>query len=449
MAALRSYKFEEDEADLDFTTPAPAALTLKQLLDQASDAVKHAFEFPVWVIGEISELSPKGGHVYLTLIEKAENGAITAKLKGNLWASNARAVMHGFHSVTGMPLASGLKVLLQVMPSLHPVYGLSATILAINGEFTLGELERERRLTIERLTNEGLLVKNRGIEMPLVAQKIAVVSSSGAAGYEDFIHQLTRNAYGYAFKVELFHAVVQGDCAPASIVSAFKAIVKRKDEFDIVVVLRGGGAKIDLTCFDNYEVARTIAWTPLPVITGIGHERDDSVADMVAHTRCKTPTAVAEFILGLAADYEESMLEMRERVIRMARTHLHSAQLSVDRIGMQMRQSVQRLVNNQATTLNRMSETVRTGALVMLERERGVLQQAVDKVSLLDPINVLRRGYSLVYSRGSGALLRSSVEAKPGDGIRVQLAKGVLEANVTLTVKQENQKESNSDGTAN
>jgi exodeoxyribonuclease VII large subunit len=314
---------------------------------------------------------------------------------------------------------------------MHAQYGFSLTIHDIDPSYTLGELERERRQTIERLVKEGLMDKNKQLELPIVVQRIAVVSSKSAAGYEDFIHQINNNSAGYHFNHELFTAIVQGESAPKSILEALKAIVRRKDEFDAVVIIRGGGSKIDLRCFDSYEIASAIAWMKLPVITGIGHERDDSVTDMVAHTKCKTPTAVAEFIIELATEYEEAIIQLRQRVIQSALRSLNDAQNIVERIARNLKELVVRSVTGNAAILERLQDNLRTCSLVRIQKEKGELTSLEEKIILLDPINVIKRGYSLVYATDTGTLLRDSKDISVGGAITINLAESNLDAKVT------------------
>jgi exodeoxyribonuclease VII large subunit len=293
--------------------------SLSQLNGEVKKALSDNFAAPVWVIGEISEINiHSNGHCYLTLIEKGrEEDRIVAQARATIWSYTFRMLRPFFETTTGQQLTDGIKVLLQVSVEFHELYGYSLNVRNIDPSYTLGDQAMKRREIISRLTEEGVITMNKELELPLAPQKIAIISSPSAAGYEDFMEQLTNNSHGFRFYTRLFPAVMQGNQAEQSIVDALERIYPYEDFFDLVVIIRGGGSQVDLSCFDNYNVAYHVTQFPLPVLTGIGHEKDDSIVDLVAHTRLKTPTAVAEFILDGVVSFEERLSLLEQSAIEI------------------------------------------------------------------------------------------------------------------------------------
>jgi exodeoxyribonuclease VII large subunit len=286
-------------------------LSLSELNSLVKETLQIAFPEQVWLVAEIGEMKVnRNGHCYLELVEKDnESEEITARAKATIWSWQFRFIQPYFETATGQTLTAGLKVLISVSIEFHEVYGYSLNIKDIDPTYTLGDIARKRMEIIRRLTDEGVIDMNKEIPIPDVPSKIAIISSPTAAGYEDFIIQLTNNQAGYHFYTKLFSATMQGNDAAGSMMAALDYIYEFEHLFDIVVIIRGGGSQLDLTCFDDYELAINIAQFPLPVLTGIGHEKDDTIADLVANTRLKTPTAVAEFLIG---KYDEVASEIEE-----------------------------------------------------------------------------------------------------------------------------------------
>lgn len=276
-------------------------LTLSDLNYLIKESLELAFPEQVWVIAEIGELKVnRTGHCYLELVEKDENSdEISARSRATIWSWQFRFIQPYFETTTGQKLQAGLKVLVSVSIEFHEVYGISLNIKDIDPNYTLGDLARKRQEVINRLIEEGVFEMNKEIELADIPSRIAIISSPTAAGYEDFMNQLHHNDSGYKFYTKLFTATMQGNDAANSIVMALDQIYQLEEHFDAVAIIRGGGSQLDLNCFDQYELALNIAQFPLPVLTGIGHEKDESVADLVAHTQLKTPTAVAEFLIGM------------------------------------------------------------------------------------------------------------------------------------------------------
>lgn len=315
------------------------ARSISELNRLIQQALETELDPVIWVIGEIADFrkAPQG-HAYFELVEKQGN-TVQAKIKANLWSFAYRAVAARFESSTGSTIKNGMKVLAQVAVNFHPVYGLSINVKDIDPSFSLGERARIRQETIERLTQEGLLRLNARHSLPAVIQKIAIISSPTAAGYGDFVNQLENNSYGYQVYHKLFPSAMQGNEAVTSLLRSLEQIESVKDELGIeaMVMIRGGGAQLDLDCFDDYRLAAKIANFSLPVLTGIGHERDESIADLVAHSKLKTPTAVAEFLLSGFREFEENLGLAMLRLDRATRQKLSEEQNKIQQVTHQVK----------------------------------------------------------------------------------------------------------------
>ncbi len=290
--------------------------SLSQLSELIGEVISVELNDTYWVRAEIASLSRRNGHGYFDLVEKGKDGLFTVKMRGNCWANLFTILSAYFEQETGSTLQAGMQVLLEVEINWHDVYGLSLNIVGIDPQYTIGDLARQRQETIRQLQKEGILDMQQSLTLPTVVRRIAVISSDTAAGYEDFIHQLsTLPLYSSTpLLPTLFPAIMQGDNAEASILKALQAIAEREDEFDVVVIIRGGGASLDMSCFDSYLLAATCAQFPLPIITGIGHTRDVSVLDLVAYRALKTPTAVAAFFVDRLAEELKRLEDLRRRL---------------------------------------------------------------------------------------------------------------------------------------
>ena len=282
-------------------------ISLSQLQGRISIALAEALPLPVWVCAEVADIKINAsGHCYIELIEKNEKtGTTEAQARATIWRSQVMSTIGRFEQESGQRLAKGMKILFKATVSHHAVYGMSLQIQQIDSLHTIGDMERRRQMTIEQLQKDGVWEQNRSQAMPLVVQRIAVISSATAAGYRDFMMELGRS--GYALHTELFEAIMQGERSDESIVAALYAIAERREEFDAVAIIRGGGSTGDLECFNSYHLAFAVTQMPLPVLTGIGHDKDTSVTDMVAHTMLKTPTAVAQWIEQRATDFDGAL----------------------------------------------------------------------------------------------------------------------------------------------
>ncbi len=401
------------------------AITLLELNNRVASVLSGASGLnDVWVVGETSDLRRSGPHCYLELIDKdPDSGMARARARATIWASRYMAIDAAFRRATGSPLASGIKIMVKCSVNYHPLYGMSLNITDVNPEFTLGDLLRRRRELIERLTREGIIELNRSLEWPLPAARIAVISAQGAAGYGDFINQLYSNPARLRFSTELFPAIMQGERCAESIVDALHAIGSRADEFDGVVIIRGGGATGDLAAFDDYSLAANIAMFPLPIIIGIGHERDITLLDYVANQRVKTPTAAAEWLIGRG-------MAALDRVRRVA------AELN-DTVTGTIQRSHRRLENiagalpglAQAVILRAaqrvgpgVAQTIETAATGLLRRHSDRLRNLAEIVDTLSPEATLRRGFSI--TRRQGHALTAGDTLAPGDEIVTTFASG-------------------------
>lgn len=400
-------------------------------------ALGDAFPGAYWVTAEIAECkSNQRGHCYLELVEKEED-KIIAQVKATIWAYDYRRLSQKFKAATGEPLKPGMRLLLFVSVSFHEVYGLSLNVKDIDPTYTLGEMARKRKEIIERLRREGVIDENKKRPLPLVPQHIAVISSPTAAGYGDFFNQLDGNLYGYKLVHILFPAVMQGQEAELSVTAALKKIRRLQDRFDVVVIIRGGGSAIDLSCFDSYDLAAAIARFPLPVITGIGHEKDDTIADMVAHTKMKTPTAVAEFLLSGIRSFEEGILSLQHRLSLSAERLLKDARYALNGIAQKLvvipaclAAPRNRLLLLERELQGRLRES--------LLRQHSRLEVCAQAVRLLDPAKVLRRGYSI--TRCNGAVVKEASQVKKGAVITTRLHNGTVTSIVGQT-KEAKQRE--------
>ena len=359
--------------------------SLSELNGEVKKVLSANFSAPVWVIGEISEINVhSNGHCYLTLIEKGESeDRIVAQARATIWSYTFRMLRPYFETTTGQQLTDGIKVLLQVSVEFHELYGFSLNVRNIDPTYTLGDQARKRLEIIRRLTDEGVLTMNKELELPLVPQKIAVISSPSAAGYGDFMEQLTNNPQGFCFYTQLFPAVMQGNQAEQSIMDALDRIYPYEDFFDLVVIIRGGGSQVDLSCFDNYNVAYHVTQFPLPVLTGIGHEKDDSIVDLVAHTRLKTPTAVAEFILDGVAAFEERINLLEQEAMELVETRFEDEKERLDQLTREISMLVRNMLGNRKNELMQLTWKFRQETMLSLQKRENNLGKKLQKVAFL------------------------------------------------------------------
>ena len=413
-------------------------LSVVQLTTAIQQVLEKELEPLVWVVGELADFrqAPQG-HVYFELVEKQGN-QVEAKIRANLWQFTYRSVAAKFEAVTGTSLKNGMKVLAQVSVTYHPVYGLSLNVKDIDPSFSLGERARIRQETIAKLTQEGRIGHNARLPLPLVIQRIAIISSATAAGYGDFINQLAGNPQGYKVYHQLFPSLMQGNEAVESLLSALDQVAEQAEklQLDAVVIIRGGGAQLDLDCFDDYRLALKIADFSLPVLTGIGHERDETISDLVAHTRLKTPTAVAEFILSSFREYEENLALAAQRLDWITRTKfneeerkLQACRLRIQGEGKQLLSRegekarttalrIQHAVKNdtkqEKTKLEQRLEQLIKSSQRFIKLQQDSLQRLETGSRQLDPNALLQKGYTRTESQGKPI---HQLSLAPGDQI--------------------------------
>ena len=377
---------------------------------------------PVWVCAEIADIKINAsGHCYIELIEKNEKtGATEAQARATIWRSQVMSTIGRFERETGQRLAKGMKILFKATVQHHAVYGMSLQIQQIDALHTIGDMERRRQQTIEQLQKEGVWDMNRSVPMPLVVQRVAVISSATAAGYRDFMKELERSAY--RIETELFEATMQGERCDESIVAALYTVAERSEEFDAVAIIRGGGSTSDLECYNSYLLAFAITQFPLPVLTGIGHDKDTSVTDMVAHTPLKTPTAVAAWIDQRAADFDGALEYCAISLRDICRQSTHAAALRLEQFSADVRHLSERILQSEAQRLEGIATLVANFA----------------------PERIFRLGYAI--ARKEGKALQSVEDVGVGDGIEISLADGVLNAKVVEKRKTENGKRKTESG---
>ncbi len=379
-----------------------------------------------WVIAEISDLKvSQKGHCYMELVQKDQD-SILAKVRANIWSYNYRKLGSWFEGITGMPLKPGIKVLFNVEVQFHEVFGYSLTIRDIDPNFTLGEKARKRQEILKRLKQEELLELNKQKDLPLVPQRIAIISSSTAAGYEDFLKQLKNNIYDYRFKLEFFQSVMQGHEAENSIIQNLERIADNHLSFDVVVIIRGGGSQIDMDCFDSYLLARQVANMPIPVITGIGHDRDQSIVDKVAHTDVHTPTAAADFIISGIVHFESKLGELNKRLRYIFEKRFYNENQRLRDYINQLNLKVSGSIQHQINLLDQYSTRLKTGVTHLLEVQMQNLNQLSTKVRLLDPNEVLKRGFTITTLNGHK--LDQNNQAVVGDTLKTYTDKIVMES---------------------
>jgi len=431
------------------------SISLFELNNRIRRVIESGFPELYWIVAEISEIhvNPKSGHAYLELVEKArDKDTLIARARATIWAAAYRSLKAYFETTTGQILTTGIKIRARISVDYHELYQFSLNIRDIDPSYTMGDLARRRREIIRQLEEDGVIDMNREIEFPRVPQRIAIISSPTAAGYGDFINQLDHNTPGYHFYTKLFPAIMQGNEAVSSLLHAFDRISGYLNFFDVVVVIRGGGSKTDLTVFDHYDLGFYAAQFPLPVITGIGHERDDSILDLVAHTRCKTPTAAADLLIDHIGEFEDWIMEQSEAITDLAREMIKSHQQFFDRVLQRMPRQVQQKIELSRRQLVRFGQQALSNSHVILVRGNDQLANFSGQLSknirrlitdalryndsldrqlrLYDPAHILKRGYSITYHKGKP--LKDSQNVKAGDSVTIRLFRGILNGIIHL-----------------
>ena len=377
--------------------------SLSELCTEIQEVVENDLLERYWVRAEIASLSTRG-HCYMELVEKAEDNTLAAKVRATCWNNVYGLLSAYFIQETGQALRIGMQVLVEVSVGFHPVYGLNLNIWNIDPTYTQGDLAKQRQATIRRLKDDGVIDMQKSLEVPTLVRRVAIISAAGAAGYGDFCDQLTNNRYGYKFELSLFAAIMQGDNAPRSIISALNQIVKEEDQWDIVVIIRGGGASTDLGCFDDYELANHCAQFPLPILSGIGHTRDMSIVDMVVHTSVKTPTAAAEWLIERIEEQIEVITLLSSRLQRATQYAVIQEQNKLQGYLQRMSYAMQRLVI----------------------QEQNRLQMWGKTIELHSPERIFKMGYSLTMLNDKP--ITKIADVKEGDILKTFVQDGIVES---------------------
>ncbi len=426
-------------------------ITLSQLQSRIKDGINNCIPFPIWICAEVSEIKVNySGHCYLELVEKGgKNQVPKAKVNAVIWKSSYFALSSYFSSSTGSDLAIGMQVLVKVVVNYHELYGLSLVVSDIDPRYTLGDMEREKQKTIQQLKADGIYDMNQSLELPYKLQKIAVVSSRNAAGYQDFMMEIDSSIF--KFDISLFDAFMQGNGAEESIIGALELIVNSEEEFDALVLIRGGGSQSDLACFNSYRLCSHLAQMPLPIIAGIGHDKDQSVADLVAALSLKTPTAVATYLVESISDLYETLID-RERLLSEKTKYIldinkqqlnnnahliHSTYSDLTRkVEVKLASltgDIKRMSDNLIMTrLNRvefLSESLSHKSKLILNREQNRVNNCVNLIDSRRPESILSLGFAIVSQKGKAVKDSNGIDV--GSEVNITLSKGSINAKIT------------------
>lgn len=404
-------------------------ITLYELNSRVREVIEGGLPGPVWVQAELSEVREHGGHCYVECIEKhPASNVMIAKCSGVIWKNNWTLLKPYFEQVTSQPLSPGMQVLVQVEVSFHELYGYKLNILNIDPAYTVGDITRRRKEILRQLEQEGVINMNKSLPMPVLLQRIAVISSQTAAGWGDFQNQLLSNQYGLAFDVRLFPAVMQGDNLEASVIAALNDVAADSDNWDVVVIIRGGGAVSDLIGFDSLRLAEHVAQFPLPVITGIGHERDDTVIDMIAHTRVKTPTAAAEFIISHQFTQLQLIAELADRMANGTNNLLVGYQRKMENLQIRFGMLARQYLSSKKHQLDLLSNRLPYSRLI-LQKQLHRLELITARLEVANPDHLLNLGYAIV--RHEGKAVKDAASLPIGSNISITFAKGTAQAILT------------------
>lgn len=427
-------------------------ISLFELNRFVRDLLLLSFHEELWVTAEISEIRRGSkGHYHVEFVEKEDcaAGQFRAKARGNIWQSTASTLLPKFKQATGQQLQAGLKVLVKVKVSFHEVYGYSLNVFDIDPTYTIGDMARRRQEILHQLEEDGVLTLNKELTLPRLIKRIAVISSSGAAGFGDFNNQLTQSEF--VFKTGLFEATMQGVEVENSIISALNRIAQQSERWDCVVIIRGGGAVSDLNGFDTYPLAANIAQFPLPILTGIGHERDETIIDFVAHTRLKTPTAVAAYLIQSRQEEWERLLQWETKLFNATKLQISQKQMLFDRIATRYQAAAhdfiqiqhkrlqslsnrlqlktqERLLTSQ-NHLNSLLPRLRSAALHTIQRHEHRLEKTETTIQMADPKRILQLGYSITLDQ-NGKALKDTAALSVGSIIHTHLADGSLTSRI-------------------
>ena len=399
--------------------------TLRQLNLLVREAIEDALPDEYWVEAELSECRENSGHCYMELIEKDErSNTPVARASAKCWRQTWMMVKPYFERTTGQPLRAGMKLLLKVYAQFHEAYGFSWIISDIDPTYTLGDMARKRQEIIRQLKEEGVFDLQRELRIPTFAKRIAVISAPHAAGYGDFCRQLEDNEYGFRFEVTLFPAIMQGEQVEQSIINALEQIYSLTSHFDVIVIIRGGGATADLSGFDTLALAENVAQFPLPIITGIGHERDESILDMISHTRVKTPTAAAAFLIDHLRNVWERITDAEDFINRHISERIRYQQQRISQLGTLIPTLALRVLSDQRHRIELLGNRLPVAIERRLTTQKHLLESYNLKLQGFDPQLLLSRGYSITLKNGKA--VRDPQQLKPGDEIETRVEKGTI-----------------------
>ena len=415
-------------------TSKESCITLYDLQRMVRTTVEECFATPLWVSAEISELKVnRSGHCYLNLVEKGNSeGAPRAEARAVIWRNNYTQIDAMFREATGSPLSSGIGVLVRVVVTYHEIYGFSLQIIDLDPNYTLGDVERRRRETIERLKEDGVWDMNRELSLPRPLLRIAVVSSATAAGYRDFMTEIGSSPFN--FIVTLFEATMQGEGAEESVVNALSAIAERESDFDIAVIIRGGGSTSDLALFDSYRIALYVTQMPMAVITGIGHDKDVSVVDMVAHYMCKTPTAVGAFLVDSATAELNTIYDLSNEFRQLSEQMLNNQSSYIAQRKLELCHLASQNISNHSHNLSAIEQSIKelSSHIIATEEQRIESFKRLTESYSLD--NILKLGFALVQT--SEGIITSTDGIGIGDQIEITLHNGTINAVVQNITKE-------------
>jgi exodeoxyribonuclease VII large subunit len=387
------------------------------------------FAESIWVDAEISQIKEVRGQVYIDFVEKnAENDSVVAKAQGVIWFKSLLFVKKKLGELFKSIMQEGMQVRFRAIVEFHEVYGLKFSIEDVDASFTLGQIEINRQNIISRLQNEGLIGKNQKTSLPIALKNLAVISSEKAAGYKDFVHHLENNSFGYKFSISFFDSSMQGNTVEKEIVHNLDKINTKFSDFDCVIIIRGGGSKMDLSYFDSYEISKAVANFPIPVLTGIGHEIDKNVIELIAHSPLKTPTAVADFIIHYNLNFESGILELLDDMSSFLKKYINENSLRLNNFISKILLNSHSIISEKNYKINILKEKIKNEAEKLIFKEQTKISEVDNKIRLLNPVLLLEMGYSMTTI--AGKLLKSVHEVQKNEVITTHLSDGCFDSKV-------------------
>ena len=410
--------------------------SLSEVTKSISRVIASRYASTYWIKAEMNKLNhySHSGHCYPDLIEKSK-GKVVAEMRGVIWSDDYQRINKQFVAILKEPLKDGINILICSKITFDPIYGISLNIIDIDPSFTLGELESEKQRTIQSLNKEDLFTFGKRLKFPLLARKIAVISVETSKGYADFLNTLDNNAYSYRFFHMLFPALLQGEKAVNSILSQLKNIEKVKHHFDIVVIVRGGGGDVGLSCYNNYALAKAIAQFPIPVLTGIGHSTNVTVSEMIAYINAITPTALAELLIKKFNDYVNTVEKAKELIILRTTKRLSQENVSITNMARLLRSSSLSRIVNHSFQLDNLRSKLQSGIHGVIVLNKSSLDLLGHKKEAMDPMNVIRRGYTMTLHEGK--ILKNTDDIRPGDALTTILENGRIKSTIDEVTREE------------